>query len=135
MVSGLPPPANIQAANPLILKLDSKHPDLDFPALIACSEVVMAKLGYGTCGECIITKRPMVYVKREGFIEEEGLLKLMMDKRYGQGRVLELPKNLFDTGTWSQHVEQAAKMNLRQYPEQDPCKGEQSIVSTVIRQF
>ena len=110
LIAGVPDKPRIISTQPLILTLDSKHPSISFPDLTAASEVVLTKLGYGTCGECIAAQTPLVYVRREGFVEEEGLLRLMNDDRYGKGLVLELAKHEFQAGNWRRVIEQASLM-------------------------
>ncbi|PRP81981.1 hypothetical protein PROFUN_10475 [Planoprotostelium fungivorum] len=66
------------------------------PDLVHASDVVLGKLGYGTISECIGHSKPMIYVPRIDFIEEEGLLTMMRD----QGSCKELSIEKFEKGDW-----------------------------------
>ncbi|ORX53520.1 hypothetical protein DM01DRAFT_1336059 [Hesseltinella vesiculosa] len=80
--------------------------DAYVPDLTNAADVVLGKLGYGTCSECISTATPFVYVPRPQFIEEYGLRKLMMD----QGSAVELDRHDFEAGHWADAILQAAQL-------------------------
>lgn len=73
------------------------------PDITNASDVVLGKLGYGTCCECLDAKVPFVYVSRPGFIEEPGLLRLMLDCN-PQGSVTEMPHADFREGNWASYL-------------------------------
>ncbi|KAI8343591.1 hypothetical protein BC941DRAFT_411822 [Chlamydoabsidia padenii] len=81
--------------------------DAYVPDLTNAVDVVLGKLGYGTCSECIGHHTPFVYVPRPQFIEEFGLRKLMQD----QGSAVELDRNDFEAGMWAKAIEQAAQLS------------------------
>jgi L-arabinokinase len=70
------------------------------PDLAKASDVVLGKLGYGTCSEVIDAGVPFVYVSRKGFIEEEGLLRLMQEAN-PEGSVAEMSHDDFEKGNWA----------------------------------
>lgn len=81
------------------LSVNGQEPSLYFPDLTLASEAVLGKLGYGTCGDCIASdQKPMIYVRRAGFVEEEGLLQLMTD--YNAGRAMEMQVADLMSGDW-----------------------------------
>ncbi|KAK9712655.1 hypothetical protein K7432_007004 [Basidiobolus ranarum] len=80
------------------------------PDLVNCSDVVLGKLGFGTCTECILHKKPMLFVSRPAFIEEPGLLSMM--QQYGLG--IEIPRDDFEQGNWQEFI---LKANESTYPE------------------
>ncbi|KAI8059125.1 hypothetical protein BC940DRAFT_314371 [Gongronella butleri] len=80
--------------------------DAYVPDLTNAADVVLGKLGYGTCSECISTSTPFVYVPRPQFIEEYGLRKLMVD----QGSAVELDRHDFEAGRWADAILRASKM-------------------------
>jgi hypothetical protein len=63
---------------------------VDFLDVLAASDVVVAKTGYGILADCAATGRPLLWVSREGFPED---------------RVLEA---WLATQTWARHVDRAA---------------------------
>ncbi|KAI8148298.1 hypothetical protein BJV82DRAFT_531195 [Fennellomyces sp. T-0311] len=81
--------------------------DAYVPDLTNAADVVLGKLGYGTCSECIGHGTPFVYVPRPQFIEEYGLLKLMQD----QGSAVELKREDFEAGYWGEAIELAATLS------------------------
>ncbi|KAI8078769.1 uncharacterized protein BX664DRAFT_286901 [Halteromyces radiatus] len=81
--------------------------DAYVPDLTNAVDVVLGKLGYGTCSECIGHHTPFVYVPRPQFIEEYGLRKLMQD----QGSAVELHRDDFEAGKWADAIQQASKLS------------------------
>jgi hypothetical protein len=81
--------------------------DAYVPDLTNACDVLLGKLGYGTCSECIGHSTPFVYVPRPQFIEEHGLLKLMAD----QGSAVELSRKDFEQGHWADAIERASAMS------------------------
>ncbi|KAI9282158.1 hypothetical protein BY458DRAFT_468209 [Sporodiniella umbellata] len=79
--------------------------DAYVPDLTNACDVLLGKLGYGTCSECIGHSVPFVYVSRPQFIEERGLLKLMKD----QGSAVELSRADFESGDWADTILKASK--------------------------
>ena len=80
--------------------------DAYVPDLTHACDVLLGKLGYGTCSECIGHSTPFVYVPRPQFIEEHGLLKLMSD----QGSAVELSRQDFEAGNWAPAIIAASQM-------------------------
>ncbi|KXS18902.1 hypothetical protein M427DRAFT_179214 [Gonapodya prolifera JEL478] len=74
------------------------------PDLIACSDVMLGKLGYGSCSEVVALQKPFIYVPRGDFVEEAGLLRLMQQ----YGHAVEMPWIDFCNGRWRQYVELAS---------------------------
>ncbi|CAO3607295.1 unnamed protein product [Cunninghamella echinulata] len=81
--------------------------DAYVPDLTNAVDVVLGKLGYGTCSECIGHHTPFVYVPRPQFIEEYGLRKLMQD----QGSAVELDRYDFEAGNWTKAIEEASLLS------------------------
>ncbi|CAO3671920.1 hypothetical protein G6F70_003648 [Rhizopus microsporus] len=81
--------------------------DAYVPDLTNACDVLLGKLGYGTCSECIGHRVPFVYVSRPQFIEEHGLLKLMKD----QGSAVELSRQDFESGNWADAITKASMMS------------------------
>lgn len=81
--------------------------DAYVPDLTNACDVLLGKLGYGTCSECIGHSTPFVYVPRPQFIEEHGLLKLMKD----QGSAVELTRQDFEDGKWEKAIVHASTMS------------------------
>lgn len=93
--------------------------DVYVPDLCAMADVVLGKLGYGTCSECVTAQLPFVYgqsclagtdgilnvrvVPRPLFVEEWGLKRLMEQR----GTVVEMDRTTFEQGNWANHILQA----------------------------
>ncbi|KAH6913141.1 hypothetical protein BKA70DRAFT_1384105 [Coprinopsis sp. MPI-PUGE-AT-0042] len=73
------------------------------PDLIAVSDVLLGKLGYGTVSECVDTGTPFVYVSRPLFVEEHGL-RLLLDR---DGFGLELSRSSYEMGDWAAAILEA----------------------------
>lgn len=77
--------------------------DVYMPDVTAMGDVLLGKLGYGTCAECVDSCTPFVYVPRALFIEEHGLRQLM--ETAGTG--VELPRERYEAGDWAGAIERA----------------------------
>lgn len=64
--------------------------------LVACSDIVITKPGYGTVVEAVVHETPVVYVRRHTFVDEAGLVAYL--HRYG--RAVELSLDDFAAGAW-----------------------------------
>ncbi|KAG8705472.1 hypothetical protein FRC09_002932, partial [Ceratobasidium sp. 395] len=73
------------------------------PDVTAVGDVLMGKLGYGTCAECVDSCTPFVYVPRKLFVEEHGLRMLMET----EGTGVELPRERYEAGDWASTIERA----------------------------
>ncbi|KAF9178757.1 hypothetical protein BGZ51_007522, partial [Haplosporangium sp. Z 767] len=77
------------------------------PDLTHAADIVIGKLGYGTCSECIAHDTPLIYVSRPQFIEEQGLIKLMMN----HGLPVEMTAEEFETGLWQRSILEADRLD------------------------
>ncbi|KAL8277798.1 hypothetical protein RQP46_009781 [Phenoliferia psychrophenolica] len=77
--------------------------DVYVPDLTATADVVLGKLGYGTCSEVLSCRTPFIYVPRPLFVEEFGLKRLML----ARGTAIELDRADFEGGRWELHVLEA----------------------------
>jgi L-arabinokinase len=106
--------------------------DAYVPDLTNACDVLLGKLGYGTCSECIGHQTPFVYVPRPQFIEEQGLLKLMKD----QGSAVELTREAFEAGQWADAIERASKMpGTCKDPQQRVSHNGGEIAATNLEHF
>ncbi|KAK3821053.1 MAG: hypothetical protein J3Q66DRAFT_380476 [Benniella sp.] len=76
------------------------------PDLTHAADIVIGKLGYGTCSECIAHDTPLIYVSRPQFIEEHGLIKLMIN----YGLPVEMTAEEFETGLWQRSILEADRL-------------------------
>ncbi|KAJ3366042.1 hypothetical protein GGF32_007542 [Allomyces javanicus] len=89
-----------------------EHPDVVFldpktthiPDWMAVADVVVGKVGFGTCTEIALAGKPFFYVSRRFWIEEPALVKATSSL---PGLLIEeLPLDLFESGTaWFDHVQ------------------------------
>lgn len=95
--------------------------DTYVPDLVAVSDVVLGKIGYGTVSECLSTTpvTPLVYVPRQGWAEEPALVKLM---KWNSACIC-IARDDFFAGNWAPYLQQALQLSLnaKQYtPEPIP---------------
>ncbi|CAH7689117.1 hypothetical protein PPACK8108_LOCUS24188 [Phakopsora pachyrhizi] len=87
----------------------SKEPEWDYvPDLSAIADVILGKLGYGTCSESLATMTPFVHVPRPDFVEEYGLKRLMRGVTN-----LEMSRKDFEDGNWSEYIKWADSLGSR----------------------
>lgn len=77
------------------------------PDLIAASDCMLGKIGYGTFSEALAYKLPFVFVRRDYF-NEEPFLRNMLE--YYQGGV-EMIRRDFLTGHWQPYLERALTLS------------------------
>ncbi|GAA94009.1 uncharacterized protein L969DRAFT_92945 [Mixia osmundae IAM 14324] len=80
--------------------------DVYVPDLTATADVILGKLGYGTCSEAVATQTPFIYVPRPLFIEEYGLKRLMEQ----QGKPVEMSRDAFESGQWEHLIMRAYRL-------------------------
>lgn len=71
------------------------------PDIVNAVDVVLGKNGYGICSEIMAFDKPLIYIKRPNFVEEEGLIRLI-----GK-RGVEMTYEDFEMGKWSDKVLEA----------------------------
>ncbi len=74
---------------------------IDHPALVAMSDMVVSKLGYGTVAECVATGTPIMYIERSDF-KEYPVLVAGIEKYLGSYLI---PEPDFFTGNWQEHLD------------------------------
>lgn len=77
------------------------------PDILAAAHVMLGKLGYGTCSECLATGTPLLWVTRHDWPEERPLQLLM--EQYGAS--IQMSTENFAAGNWGPGL--AAAMELR----------------------
>lgn len=76
------------------------------PDLIAASDCMLGKIGYGTTSEALAFKVPFVFVRRDYFNEEPFLRNMLEYHQCG----VEMIRRDFLTGCWSPYLEKALKI-------------------------
>ena len=76
---------------------------LRFKQVLDSVDLVLTKPGYGTVVECVALGKPVVYVRRYNFADEQALVDYL--HRYGRGA--ELPMADFLQGRWTEAFTQA----------------------------
>lgn len=77
-----------------------------FRTIMASSDIVITKPGYGTIVEAVASGTRVIYVRRYNFVDEDSLVTYL--HRYGRG--LELSVEDFLNGRWEQPLETAMTM-------------------------
>lgn len=70
------------------------------PDLVNLADVMIGKIGYGTCSECICHGTPLIYVPRANWPEERYLERMLLS--YGAG--ICMPVTDFKTGNWTEYL-------------------------------
>jgi L-arabinokinase len=79
------------------------------PDLVAASDVVMGKIGYGSVSECLSAEKPLVFVRRDHF-NEEPFLRVLLQQC---GGALEISKADLVSGNWAPYLEQACDLQVQ----------------------
>ncbi len=77
--------------------------------LINAVDVVLGKVGYGTCSEVVAHSKPFIYVSRPLFIEEPGIIANLLEPH---GRAVEMPLKDFKAGLWGEAIHRAMALPL-----------------------
>jgi hypothetical protein len=92
--------------------VSTKTLPLSFETLLASADIIMTKPGYGTLVEAVALHRPLVYVRRYNFADEQPLV----DYLHRHGRGVELAKDDFATGRWHAALETAIALPVPPVP-------------------
>jgi UDP-N-acetylglucosamine:LPS N-acetylglucosamine transferase len=76
---------------------------MPFQEVLASVDMVVTKPGYGTIVEAVALRRPVVYVRRYSFADEQSLVDYL--HRYGRGT--ELSQADFFAGRWEPAIQAA----------------------------
>jgi hypothetical protein len=84
--------------------------DAHIPDLIAASDVVLGKLGWGMCSEVIGNgHKPFVYVPRSAFVEEEGLTRWM---KKDHQRLVRMEVDAYEDMQWEEAILRAENLGV-----------------------
>lgn len=101
--------------------------DLDFSDVLAISDVVVSKLGYGIISECIATQKPMIWPPRVGFAED----RIVADIAPRHMPLLPMPRDAFEAGDWLPYLDRAMNL-LPETGEPMPTDGAEACASWLI---
>ncbi len=95
--------------------------DLSWPfhTILASVEAIMTKPGYGTIVEAVALQKPVVYVRRYHFADEQPLVDYL--HRYGRG--VELKRENFAAGKWMDALTAVRAAPPPPYPAPPPSGG------------
>jgi len=116
---GLPVPANAQAVEVC--------PDIDFSDLVAISDVVISKLGYGIVSDCITAGKSLLWPRRIGFREDDVVE--VEGPRFL--RMREIAQDEFQRGAWDNSL--AALLAQQQPIERMPTDGAGDCAGAILR--
>lgn len=102
---------------------------LSFPALLASVDLIMSKPGYSTIIEAVAHRKPVLYVRRYIFADEESLVQYL--HRHGRG--VELPEPDFAAGRWEAYLH--ALRNLPGPEQSEPCPNAAADAADVLKQY
>ncbi|HEX5244699.1 MAG TPA: hypothetical protein VFW23_15655, partial [Tepidisphaeraceae bacterium] len=73
---------------------------LDFSDLLAISDVVVSKLGYGIISECVASRVRLVYPRRTGFAED----RITESQMQAYVPIQEISRHDYLAGRWAQSI-------------------------------
>ncbi|MGB0909785.1 MAG: hypothetical protein ACPGYT_05440 [Nitrospirales bacterium] len=100
---------------------------LSFREILAEADVVVTKPGYATILEAVQLQKPLVYVRRYNFVDEQSLV----DFAHQYGQAIELTFDNFYAGEWRQALESVQMMPSS--TKQMPPVGTMAAVNQLIR--
>jgi L-arabinokinase len=105
-----------------------KDAAVTFADLVAASDVVLSKLGYGIVSDCIAANKCLLWPRRTGFREDDVV------EREGPRylRMRELPAIDFEAGWWRRMLDEL--MAAPEPPERMPFDGADRVASFVLGQ-
>ncbi|MGD9852129.1 MAG: hypothetical protein AB7T38_12750 [Nitrospirales bacterium] len=124
IISGIPVPDSFTRI--------SSWENLNVPFLEALSQadVVMTKPGYSTIVTAIHYGIPIIYVRRDNFVEEANLV----DYAHQYGRAYELSREDFESGSWEQALTGVMDRSLPGLsPPQDGARKAADVLKTFLK--
>jgi hypothetical protein len=103
---------------------------LPFNTLMASADVIMTKPGYSTIVQAVAQDRPVLYVRRYNFADEESLVQYL--HRYGRG--FELSAEDFHAGRWEAGLQRLASVQPPGEPPPPPT-GATEAADYLLRYF
>jgi hypothetical protein len=97
-----------------------------FPKLLASADVIMTKPGYSTIIDAVTQDRPILYVRRYNFADEEPMVQYL--HRYGRG--VELSMDDFEQGSWEAALHRLKKVPIP--PERPPAPSGAADVAAIL---
>ncbi len=111
-------------------RIHSIHPlPFRFGTLIASVDLLITKPGYATIVEAVAQQKPVIYVRRYNFADEEPLIGYL--HRYGQGVELALPD--LNAGRWEDALEQTWTEPLPSHTPPAPSGAQEA--AAVLREY
>lgn len=101
---------------------------MPFGEMMRQADVIMTKPGYATIMIAVHYGIPLVYVRRNSFIDEQGLV----DYAHQYGRAVELPRKDFESGAWGKTLHAVLAIPS---PCESPPKPDQSAVVDLLRNY
>ena len=86
--------------------------NISFGEFMKQTDVVMTKPGYATITTAVQWGIPIVYVRRNNFVDEDSLVAYAHD----YGRAVEMTRKDFDAGVWKKSLERALSLPLSPVP-------------------
>jgi hypothetical protein len=102
---------------------------LPFGRLFASADIIMSKPGYSTVVEAVAQKRPLLYVRRYNFADEDTIVGYL--HRYGHGR--ELAMDDFAKGFWLAALDGVRHVPAPQEPAPAPIGAVQA--ATILASY
>ncbi|MGH7256005.1 MAG: hypothetical protein ACREI3_09530 [Nitrospirales bacterium] len=125
-------PYRFLVSGPVPERLQRVHPvtriPFPFHTVLASVDTIMTKPGYSTVVEAVATRRPVVYVRRHHFVDEQTLVDYL--HRYGHG--VDLSPADFAAGRWAPALD-AALSPSSPPPQPPPPSGAQEAADVLYK--
>jgi len=92
-----------------------------FDEIFAVADIIVTKPGYATIIEAVASRKPVVYVRRYNFADENGLVEYL----HCYGRGYELQREDFFSGNWQDALHEVSQ--LPQSPVKVPSSGAKQV--------
>jgi hypothetical protein len=101
---------------------------LAFGEVMRQVDVVMTKPGYATLTMAVHYNIPLIYVRRNNFVDEQPLV----DYAHTHGRAVELTRENFEAGVWAKALQTVLALRI---PPVAPPKPEPQVVAGLLREY
>ena len=109
--------------------ISAEHVPMTFPSIMASSDLLLTKPGYGTFVDAVATRQRVVYVRRYNFADEDVLIAYL--HRHSCG--IELSAADFLAGRWEDTMD--AVMRLSAPPTSAPLTGGAEDAALLLKEY
>ena len=101
---------------------------MKFTEVFAASDIIFTKPGYGTVLEAVAAGKPLIYVRRYNFADEEPIA----DYAHRYGRAYEISRHDFFTGAWREALDHVQTLPL---PKEAPSESGVAVAADILASY